>query len=372
MGISIVGAFNKIGSFSISVPKTGGGVVVPPPPPPPPAAPILYNYQSGLIRGVNPTSPGTTYGYSVAISGDGKYTAMGSNGAGWVEISKTVDTWPSQTQTLNMSSLPSFGRQVTFSGNGQRLFVGGNGGIAVFKRDANGDNFAFSEVITIANPQYGTALGVRPIRVSHDGLTVVANDSYETHVFKDNGSGYQRSIYYQGTDDTPTGATKMSSDGSTFLMLRSGAVVAVLPNGDISDEMNINATIESYAMSGDGLNATVTGPVGAKIFTRTSTASPLWNVTGAMSFADVKGIGRCDAINQNGTIFVTTSAGRSGSLGHARVYRKEDTQWIYHAEMYDDGGYGVTNAMAADGSAIAIGAPSKNTRGGSFIWLGQP
>ncbi|RYD47659.1 MAG: hypothetical protein EOP83_27715 [Verrucomicrobiaceae bacterium] len=366
MAIKINGGFGKISSFNI---VTAAATVITPPPPPPPAA-ILYNYQGGLTRTVTPTNTGSTYGYATALSGDSTYAALGSNSPRWVEVFKRdQDGFYGRTQNVRME-LGNFGRQVTFSGDGSHLFVGANGSISVFKQNGNGDNFELFQVLTIPNPGNGTALGIRPILASHDGVTVVANDTYQTHVFKYTGIDYQRMTYYSNVDDSPTGSTKMSSDGTTFLTLQSGSVIAMQPDGNFSNDINIGMTIESYSMSGDGLTVTASGPAGSVIFDRTAKSSPIWNEVVRFSYFDPKGIGRCDSLNSNGTIFVTSSAGNNGGNGHVRVYRKESTGWVYHAVMSESGGFGFTNAIAENGSAIMIGAPN-NGVGRAHILLGE-
>ena len=314
-------------------------------------------------------------GYSVAMSADGSRIAIGApynddngNDAGHVRI-YTWDgtTWTQTGDDINGETADDqSGYSVAMSADGTRIAIG-----AIF----NDDNGVDSGQVRLY-----TWNGTTWTQTGDDinGETAGDQSGYSVAMSAD-GTRIAIGARYNDVDSgnivNDTGHVRIYSwDGTTWMQT----------GDDINGEAEDDRSGYSVAMAANGnriaigaiFNNNITGHV--RIYTWDGTT---WTQTGA----DINGEAEEDysgssvALSADGSR-IAIGAPSNGDTGHVRIYTWDGTTWTQTGADINgeaDGEYlGSSVAMSADGSRIAIGAIGNNDNGGNagqvriYIWNG--
>ena len=314
-------------------------------------------------------------GYSVAMSADGSRIAIGApynddngNDAGHVRI-YTWDgtTWTQTGDDINGETADDqSGYSVAMSADGTRIAIGAP------YNDSNGDSAGHVRIYTW-NGTTWTQTGD-----DINGETAGDQSGYSVAMSAD-GTRIAIGARYNDVDSgnivNDTGHVRIYSwDGTTWMQT----------GDDINGEAEDDRSGYSVAMAANGnriaigaiFNNNITGHV--RIYTWDGTT---WTQTGA----DINGEAEEDysgssvALSADGSR-IAIGAPSNGDTGHVRIYTWDGTTWTQTGADINgeaDGEYlGSSVAMSADGSRIAIGAIGNNDNGGNagqvriYIWNG--
>ena len=352
---------------------------------------------------------GDQFGYSVALSADGRVMAVGSP---YADTSKTdagivyvfaddgAGGW-SQEWALVASTIVAnahFGYSVSLSGDGEILAVGipGMGGdmgaVALYSRDGGKWNkIGFANV---SNPEAGDLFGAA-VALSADGNTLAvgaygedsdgssqsdnsATNSGAVYVFVNDGSGiWTQQAYLKASDTTINSsdsfgdnfgrALDISADGNTLVV---GAMYedsnAVNVNGDESDNSARNSGAAYVFVRDDAGNWNQLAYLKAS-----NTDEGDWFGSAVAISADGKVVAvGAFGEDSDGSSQSDNSTQRSGAV---YVFSRESTGFSYSRYIKAStpaatNDFGRALALSADGRIMAVGAPFKGHSGAAYVF----
>jgi hypothetical protein len=337
---------------------------------------------------------------SVALSADGKIMATGAataDGAAGIQSGQvrvmqydaSTSQWEQLGQTIDgVTAGEQFGYSVALASDGLTMAAGAisssdsglpqSGNVRVLKYMSDVDQW-----VQMGQDVWGTQEGTRlgySVALSGDGMMVAAGaPGPEGYSIK----GQVRLLQYDNSNDvwydldpSFTGSlgagVSLSSDGSA-LAAAGDDETRVLQYNEVSDRWfslgsNLEGMGSSIALAGDG-NIVATGDPSSSIV-RVMTynrLSNMWDQIGQSIYGDLDGdnFGSSVALSTDGSILSASARfdGSNGAMksGCVRMFRfnNETETWDQlgselHGENPGDQ-FGSTLAMAADGSAVAVG-----------------
>jgi hypothetical protein len=319
------------------------------------SVPALAADISPVILAPKDGAAGDLFGESAATSGNGAVTAVGSpehNSAGAVYVFTGTGAQVSQTAELtpgNPQADEQFGQTVALSGNGRTLVAAAPGaagagvsdqGAAYVFTDQAG---AWTQTAELAVP--GTAELGTSLAISANGSTIVLgaptsnSDNGEAFVFTKSGSTYVQTQKLTAKKPKP-GTT---SAFPTFL----GDNTAISSNG---------STI-AFGEPNVGVTDVFTKPAGASSWTQKAQLPGGGDSVAVSGNGTIVAAGQAGINNLNGAVFVFTKSGGTFTEASEVLPPKNKTKAAFAA--------GENIGMSADGSIIAIGAPTA-TAGTAF------
>lgn len=223
----------------------------------------------------NSTTNVVTFGYSVALSGDGNTALIGSlndniytsNGGGAYIFTRSGSTWTQQVnlaQFITLSTNTRLGFRVSLSGDGNIAVVNGSAGssndatIRIFSKN-QGDPWTTATVASITKPSSSfSILGFgNDHRISFDGSTIVISAPYTTissvsqagavFIYTKPSTSWDLSSYLYASDrgsfDRIGSTVRISADGSRVF-------VATVDDDNYSGVVNSGAVYFYYRPTG--------------------------------------------------------------------------------------------------------------------------
>jgi FG-GAP repeat len=351
------------------------------------SVPALAASTSPTILAPNDGAGGDLFGESTATSTNGAVTVVGApehNSSGAAYVFTGSGTTFSQTAELtpgNPQADEQFGQTVAISGDGQTLVVaapgaagtsGSDQGAAYVFTDQAGTWTQIAELTVPGTAELGTSLAI-----SADASTIVLgsptsnNDNGEALVFTKSGS-----TYVQTQELT---ASAPAAPAATTALTRAGSPVSAAKKPKPKPKPTPTPTPAVPAFLGDNTAISSNGStiafgepnVGATVvFTKAAGAST-WAQT-----AQLNGGGDSVAVSSNGTIVAAGQTGINNLNGAVFVFTESGGTFTQASEVLPPANStiaadaaGSNLGMSADGSVIAIGAPTATP--GSALEAGE-
>jgi hypothetical protein len=343
---------------------------------------------------------GSNFGTSVALSRDGNTALIGGAsdnanvGAAWV-FTRSGSTWTQQGQKLTPSDAnpirpPSFGYSVALSGDGNTALIGSeHGGAWVFTRAGatwtqQGSKlpagFGFGESVALSGDG-NTALLGSPGDNSSVGAAVVLTRSGSTWT--------QQGEKLTASDEIGQGAfgtsVALSGDGNTALI---GGVPSNNNEGEVGTAWVFTRSGETWeqqgqkltageegsyqfgvgvALSGDGNTALIGGIGAAWVFTRSDST---WTQQGqqltASDASEPADFGRHVALSADGNTALIGGESDNSGVGAAWVFARSRSTWTQQGSKLTaagdsgEGFFGSSVALSGDGNTALIGGEGDN------------
>jgi uncharacterized repeat protein (TIGR01451 family) len=356
----------------------------------------VWLHQGSALKGDG--SPVSSFGSSVALSGDGNTAIVGNpgpaNGPGsaWV-FTRASDTWTVQailtgpTRDVVTGEEPEFGFSVALSGDGNTAIVGalfdGEGSAWVFGR--SGASWTQEGAKLTGTGGVQPSFGFR-VALSGDGSTAIvsgysdSNHGGAAFVFTHTGSTWTQ----QGPKLAGTGqsgwSVALSANGDTALIGANWAGTATLwtrSAGTWTQRATFvpnDATGEGFgtsvALSADGSLGIVGGPIlsngSGAMWTFTETAGT-WSQQGAKLVPlDSGSAGVSVSLSSDGNTALV-GVPYIAQQGGAWIYTRSGGVWTKGQDLLpslpsQEDGYSV--ALSADGTTAIVGDPNYNARSG--------
>jgi hypothetical protein len=351
------------------------------------SVPALAATTGPTVLAPNDGAGGDLFGESTATSTNGAVTVVGSpehDSSGAVYVFTGAGSAATQTAELTPSNPladEQFGQTVAISGDGQTLVAaapgaatasGSDQGAAYVFTNTGGTWTQIAELTVPGTAGLGTSLAI-----STDASTIVLgsptsnNDNGEAFVFTKSGSTYVQT--QELTASTP------AASAATTALTRAGSPVAAAkkpkpkPTPTPTPTPAVPAFLgDNTAISSDGSTIAFGEPnVGATVvFTKAAGAST-WTQT-----AQLNGGGDSVAVSSNGEIVAAGQAGINNLNGAVFVFTESDGTFTQASEVLPPANNtiaadaaGSNLGMSADGSVIAIGAPTATP--GSALEAGE-
>jgi len=302
-------------------------------------------------------------GFSVDVSSDGNFVAVGSPGAGpalempglaevyrwdaglsqWVQLGSDLS---------NQNSGSSFGCSVAIAGgdpsdgDGTVLVVGarlagppsGSGQVRIYRYIAANGGFAF---ITFVNGSSGSETGTS-VSVSSDGsLVLIGEPNHSTtgrvRLFYSSGYEWSQVATFEGFGGRFGQSVSMSPDGTSFCV---GAPLADSGNGVVYSYELVNPITHSWTLVGNPI------------------LNPLENPQSSQFGHEV-------GISNGGSSIIVGIPQAQNATGAVCIFDFDGTDWVQRSGSYigeqpnDELGRGVS--INGDGLLFAIGAPYGDT-----------
>ena len=381
-----------------------------------------WTFQS-MITAPDP-GPNDSFGYSVAISGDGSYAVAGAwadddvtpaSGSAYI-FSRSGTNWTFQSKITAPDPGPSdlFGGSVSISSDGSYVLVGvsyddppgqpvdyDSGSAYIFSR--SGTTWTFQSKITAPDPAPGDRFGLS-VSISGDGSYALvgayrdddggADDSGSAYIFSRSGTtwtfqskitapdpapadlfGIGVSISDDGSyalvgasaDDGPAG-TPQPNYGSAYIFSRSGTTWTfqskiTAPDPGPNDRLGVSVAISSdgsYAIAGAANDDSFSGS--AYIFSRSGTSWTYQSKIRSPNPAPNVSFGKGVSISGDGSYAV---AGTKAS-NNAYVFSRSGTSWTFLQNITGPVGgenFGESVSISSDGAYALVGAFGNDTNG---------
>jgi hypothetical protein len=355
---------------------------------------------------------GSGFGTSVALSRDGNTALIGGAsdnanvGAAWV-FTRSGSTWTQQGQKLTPSDAdpirpPSFGFSVALSGDGNTALIGSeHGGAWVFTRAGatwtqQGSKlpagFGFGESVALSGDGNTALLGSLGDN-SSVGAAVVLTRSGSTWT--------QQGEKLTASDEIGQGAfgtsVALSGDGNTALI---GGVPSNNNEGEVGTAWVFTRSGETWeqqgqkltageegsyqfgvgvALSGDGNTALIGGIGAAWVFTRSDST---WTQQGqqltASDASEPADFGRHVALSADGNTALIGGEADNNDVGAAWMFTRSDSTWTQQGQKLTGGGESAPGvfgsvALSADGNTALIGGAGDNAGiGAAWVFVNPP
>jgi hypothetical protein len=371
--------------------------------------------QGEKLTGGKETGDGA-FGYSVALSGNGRTALIGGPddngdvGAVWV-FTRSGSTWTQQGEKLTggeESGAGEFGAKVALSADGNTALIGGpgdNGGVGaawVFTR--SGSTWTQQAKI-VAKGEVGDGRFGASVALSGEGSTALVGAPEDKScvgaawTFTRSGSTWSKQTEFTvAQEECPTpDSTKdwgtsvaLSADGNTLVIggpppgpfSEGGFWVYVRSGSTWSKQAEFQDLYgDSAALSADGNTALIGGLAanehsgGAQVFTREGSS---WSPQGEEFTSGVEfgGFGTSVSLSANGN---TALVGGPGELGAAWVFTREKGLWSTHGEKLTGsketgaGNFGNGVALSESADTALIGGPADNgSLGATWVFVSGP
>jgi hypothetical protein len=353
------------------------------------SVPALAATTGPTVLAPNDGAGGDLFGESTATSTNGAVTVVGApehDSSGAVYVFTGAGSAATQTAELTPSNPladEQFGQTVAISGDGQTLVAaapgaatagGSDQGAAYVFTNTGGTWTQIAELTVPGTAELGTSLAI-----STDASTIVLgsptsnNDNGEAFVFTKSGSTYVQT--QELTASTP------AASAATTALTRAGSPVAAAkkpkpkpkPTPTPTPTPAVPAFLgDNTAISSDGSTIAFGEPnVGATVvFTKAAGAST-WTQT-----AQLNGGGDSVAVSSNGEIVAAGQTGINNLNGAVFVFTESGGTFTQASEVLPPANKtiaadaaGSNLGMSADGSVIAIGAPTATP--GSALEAGE-
>ena len=291
------------------------------------------------------------FGYSVSLSADGSYLAVGavgfesSKGATYI-YKRSGSTWERQTQLEGEAESDQFGWSVSLSADGSYLAVGAigfedaKGATYIYKR--SGSDWAQQ---TQLEGETGSDIFGYSVSLSADGsylaVGTYASSSFTgaTYIYKRSGSTWERQTQLEGEAESDQfgWSVSLSADGSYLAV------------GAIGFEDAKGATY-IYKRSGSDW-AQQTQLVGENTGDRFG-----WAVS----------------LSTGGSYLAVGAVGFEDAKGATYIYKRSGSDWAQQTQLVGETGsdrFGQSVSLSADGSYLAVGAyASSSFTGATYIY----
>jgi hypothetical protein len=311
------------------------------------------------------------FGDSVSISSDGSYVIVGawgddspeSNGGAAYIFSRSGSTWSYQSKITApvRAGHDSFGWSVALSGDGSYAIVGAQkddrpgqqtnddtGAAYIFSR--SGSTWSYQSIITAPDPGPDDHFG-ESVSISGDGSYALVGAVF---------------------DDGPAG-TPQSSSGSAYIFSRSGSTWGfqqkiTAPDPGPNDQFGRSVSISgdgSYALVGaysDEVSLYYQGS--AYIFTRSGTSWSFQSIITAPDPTTFDMFGRSVSISSDGSYAIAGAYGVDIvelETGSAYIFSRSGSTWTFQSKITDPDPrqsdlFGWSVAISGDGSYAITGA----------------
>jgi hypothetical protein len=286
------------------------------------------------------------FGHSVALSADGNTALVGANGAPGVAacvFTRSGNTWSAAVKIPNPTTqYDGFGYSVALSGDGKTALIGLIGATAYVFTLQNG---AWTEQQNLLTSKFTVADYGDAVALSGDGNTAlvadyVANGNGEVAVFTRSGGTWTEHSPLSGQSDFFGFSVALNGDGTTALVgcdpFPTGAVFVYTALGNVwTQQQEITSSFssdnfgDSVALSGDGnlalVGAGYRNPGGAAdLFTR---SGGVWTKAAELTAAvegSADAFGSSVALSSNGNIALSGAIGANGDTGAAYPFALTD------------------------------------------------
>jgi hypothetical protein len=312
---------------------------------------------------------GDLFGESTATSSNGAVTAVGSpehNSAGAVYVFTRTGTTLSQTAELtpgNPQADEQFGQTVAISRHGQTLVAAAPGAAGASGSD-QGAAYVFTDqagtwtqIAKLTAP--GTAALGASLAISADASTIVLgspesnNDNGEAFVFTKCGGTYVRTQKLTESASAASDAKVVTRAGSAVpAATRPKPTSTPPPPAFLGQDTAISADGSTIAFGEPNVGVTdvFTKRAGASVWTQTAQLPGGGDSVAVSSNGTIVAAGQAGINNLNGAVFVFTKSGGTFTKASEVLPPPNKTKAAFAA--------GTNIGMSADGSIIAIGAPT--------------
>jgi hypothetical protein len=354
------------------------------------SVPALAATTSPTVLAPNDGAGGDLFGESTATSTNGAVTVVGSpehNSSGAAYVFTGAGAAATQTAELTPSNPladEQFGQTVAISGDGQTLVAaapgaatasGSDQGAAYVFTDTGGTWTQIAELTVPGTADLGTSLAI-----STDASTIVLgsptsnNDNGEAFVFTKSGS-----TYVQTQELTASTSAASAGPATTTALTRAGSPVSAAKKPKPKPKPKPTPTPAVPAFLGDNTAISSNGStiafgepnVGATVVFTKAAGATTWTQT-----AQLNGGGDSVAVSSNGEIVAAGQAGINDLNGAVFVFTESGGTFTQASEVLPPANKtiaadaaGSNLGMSADGSVIAIGAPTATP--GSALEAGE-
>jgi hypothetical protein len=292
------------------------------------------------------------FGQSVAISADGSTAVVGAAGhnGGIGAVYVWINSGGDWAQTAELvptgGAMGGFGTAVAIARDGSTIVVGAPNGDApaAYVFVESDGSWVLAARLASAVAYFGIA-----VAVSSDGTTVAVGATFgagydgSAYVYSDAGGSWQRTAELTASDGQDWAdfgvAVAVSADGTTV------AVGAPMSHGDEG---------AAYVYGDDG---------------------GTWTQTAELTVSGVRvQLGWSVALTSRGGTLAAGAIGGDNDDGVAYVFSNSGEAWVETAELESSTGasddwFGVSVALAAKGTVLAVGAPDYNgTAGTAYVF----
>jgi len=339
----------------------------------------VWSQQGPKLTAGSESESGAGFGTSVALSADGNTALIGApgdsfkKGAAWI-FTRSGSTWTQQGGKLTGSGAvgnPWFGYTVALSGDGKTALIGGwldenwKGAVWVFTR--SGSTWTQQGEKLTANDEDGEAMFGTNVTLSADGNTALIG-------------GWNDDSEFSGNRD-------YSGKGAAWIFTRSGSTWTQQgPKLTANDEAGNGKFGTIVALSANGNTALIGGwnddhsKGAAWVFTRSGStwAQQGPKLTGAGETGEGR-FGVAVALSADGNTALVGGLADNSTRGAAWLFNRSGSTWTQQGPKLTpgdgagEGEFGTNVSLSADGNTGLIGAWRDNSgTGAAWVFVDQP